>query len=79
MSMVIVGGGLAGAKAAEELRERGYDGEVTLLGAEPHLPYERPPLSKSVLLGEKEPDSTQRARRRLVRRPRRRRADVGRR
>jgi 3-phenylpropionate/trans-cinnamate dioxygenase ferredoxin reductase component len=59
MSMVIVGGGLAGAKAVEELRERGYDGEVTLLGAEPHLPYERPPLSKSVLLGEKEPDSTQ--------------------
>ena len=59
MSMVIVGGGLAGAKAAEELRERGYDGAVTLLGAEPHLPYERPPLSKSVLLGEKEPDSTQ--------------------
>ncbi len=59
MSMVIVGGGLAGAKAVEELRERGYDGAVTLLGAEPHLPYERPPLSKSVLLGEKEPDSTQ--------------------
>jgi 3-phenylpropionate/trans-cinnamate dioxygenase ferredoxin reductase subunit len=58
MSMVIVGGGLAGAKAVEELRERGYDGSVTLLGAEPHLPYERPPLSKSVLLGEKEPDST---------------------
>ena len=58
MSMVIVGGGLAGAKAVEELRERGYDGAVTLLGAEPHLPYERPPLSKSVLLGEKEPDST---------------------
>ncbi len=58
MSMVIVGGGLAAAKAAEELRERGYDGQVTLLGAEPHLPYERPPLSKSVLLGEKDPDST---------------------
>jgi 3-phenylpropionate/trans-cinnamate dioxygenase ferredoxin reductase subunit len=55
--MVIVGGGLAGAKAVEELRERGYDGEVVLLSAEPHLPYERPPLSKSVLLGEKEPDS----------------------
>ena len=58
MSMVIVGGGLAGAKAVEELREQGYDGSLTLLGAEPHLPYERPPLSKSVLLGEKEPDST---------------------
>jgi 3-phenylpropionate/trans-cinnamate dioxygenase ferredoxin reductase subunit len=58
MGIVIVGGGLAGAKAVEELRERGYDGAVTLLGTEPHLPYERPPLSKSVLLGEKEPDST---------------------
>ncbi len=58
MGIVIVGGGLAGAKAVEELRERGYDGEVTLLGAEPHLPYERPPLSKSVLLGEKEPAVT---------------------
>ncbi len=56
--MVVVGGGLAGATAVEELRDRGYDGEVTLLGAEPHLPYERPPLSKSVLLGEKEPDTT---------------------
>ena len=57
MGMVIVGAGLAGAAAAEELRERGYDGEVTLVGAEPHLPYERPPLSKDVLLGEKDLDS----------------------
>jgi NADPH-dependent 2,4-dienoyl-CoA reductase/sulfur reductase-like enzyme len=57
MGIVIVGGGLAAAKTAEELRERGYDGTVTLLGAEEHLPYERPPLSKSVLLGEKEPES----------------------
>ncbi len=57
MGMVIVGAGLAGAKAAEELRERGYDGEVTVLGAEPHLPYERPPLSKEALLGEKDLDS----------------------
>jgi NADPH-dependent 2,4-dienoyl-CoA reductase/sulfur reductase-like enzyme len=58
MSMVIVGAGLAGASAVEELREQGYDGEITLLGAEPHLPYDRPPLSKAVLLGEKEADST---------------------
>ena len=57
MGMVIVGAGLAGAKAAEELRERGYDGEVTVLGAEPHLPYERPPLSKEALLGDKDLDS----------------------
>jgi len=48
---VIVGGGLAGAKAAEALRDQGYDGALTLVGAERHLPYERPPLSKSFLAG----------------------------
>ena len=58
MAMVIVGGGLAGASAVEELREQGYDGDVVLIGAEPHLPYHRPPLSKEVLLGKEEPDST---------------------
>lgn len=46
---VIVGGGLAGAKGAEALRERGFTGEVVLLGSEEHLPYERPPLSKGYL------------------------------
>ncbi|MET1060345.1 MAG: FAD-dependent oxidoreductase [Nocardioides sp.] len=56
-NIVIVGGGLAGAKAVEGLRDRGYDGDITLLGAEPHLPYERPPLSKGLLLGSDEPDS----------------------
>ena len=49
MTMVIVGAGLAGASAVEELREQGYDGDITLLGAEPHLPYDRPPLSKALL------------------------------
>lgn len=49
--VVIVGGGLAGAKAAEALRDQGFDGRVTLLAAEPHLPYERPPLSKGYLAG----------------------------
>src|SRR5206468_1781181 len=49
---VIVGASLAGAKAAETLREEGFDGPVTLIGAEPHRPYERPPLSKGVLLGD---------------------------
>jgi 3-phenylpropionate/trans-cinnamate dioxygenase ferredoxin reductase component len=49
--MVIVGGGLAGAKTAEALRAEGYAGEVTLLAAENELPYERPPLSKGYLLG----------------------------
>jgi NADPH-dependent 2,4-dienoyl-CoA reductase/sulfur reductase-like enzyme len=51
MTMTIVGGGLAGATAAAELRERGYDGPVVLYAAEHHLPYERPPLSKGFLLG----------------------------
>ncbi|CAN7454160.1 NAD(P)/FAD-dependent oxidoreductase [Knoellia sp. LjRoot47] len=57
MSVVIVGAGLAGANVAETLRQRGYDGEVVIYGVEEHLPYERPPLSKAVLLGDKEADS----------------------
>ena len=57
MRIVIVGGGLAAATAATELREQGFDGEVSLFAAEDHLPYERPPLSKSVLMGHKEPDT----------------------
>ena len=51
---VIVGGGLAGAKAAETLRGEGFDGRVVLIGAEPDRPYERPPLSKDYLRGEAE-------------------------
>jgi 3-phenylpropionate/trans-cinnamate dioxygenase ferredoxin reductase component len=47
--VVLVGGGLAGAKAAEELRAQGYAGPVVLVGDEPGLPYERPPLSKGYL------------------------------
>ncbi|WNJ60844.1 NAD(P)/FAD-dependent oxidoreductase [Nocardia seriolae] len=50
---VIVGGGLAAAKLAEALRANDFDGTVTLVGAEDHLPYERPPLSKEHLLGKK--------------------------
>src|SRR5439155_27485 len=50
-AFVIVGAGLAGAKAAQTLREEGFDGEVVLLGEEPERPYERPPLSKGLLLG----------------------------
>src|ERR687895_1000763 len=49
---VIVGAGLAGAKAAETLREEGFDGRVVLVGAEDERPYERPPLSKDYLRGE---------------------------
>ena len=48
--MVIVGAGECGARAAFALREAGFDGPVTLIGAEPHLPYERPPLSKEGML-----------------------------
>lgn len=48
--MVIVGAGECGARAAYALREHGFGGPVTLIGAEPHLPYERPPLSKAVMV-----------------------------
>jgi 3-phenylpropionate/trans-cinnamate dioxygenase ferredoxin reductase component len=51
---LIVGASLAGAKAAEELRTRGFDGRVVLIGAEPERPYERPPLTKDYLRGESE-------------------------
>jgi len=50
-TFVIVGGGLAAAKAVEGLREGGFEGRLVLYGAEHHLPYERPPLSKGYLLG----------------------------
>src|SRR3954467_9726623 len=49
---VTVGAALAGAKAAEALREEGFQGRIVLIGAEPELPYERPPLSKGYLRGE---------------------------
>jgi 3-phenylpropionate/trans-cinnamate dioxygenase ferredoxin reductase subunit len=52
-SIVIVGAGLAGGHAALALRERGYEGRVTLVGAESHAPYSRPALSKQYLRGEK--------------------------
>jgi NADPH-dependent 2,4-dienoyl-CoA reductase/sulfur reductase-like enzyme len=54
---VIVGASLAGAKAAEALRDEGFDGAVVLVGAEDELPYERPPLSKGYLLGKDARDS----------------------
>ena len=49
-SFVIVGAGECGARAAFSLRDRGFDGTITLIGSEAHLPYERPPLSKAALL-----------------------------
>ncbi|HSI81100.1 MAG TPA: FAD-dependent oxidoreductase [Solirubrobacterales bacterium] len=51
-TFVVVGAGLAGAKAAEALREEGFDGRLTLIGDEAERPYERPPLSKDYLRGE---------------------------
>src|SRR5947208_751570 len=51
-TFVIVGASLAGAKAAETLREEGFDGRLVLIGDEPERPYERPPLSKDYLRGE---------------------------
>ena len=51
-TLAIVGAGFAGAKAAETLREEGFDGRIVLIGAEAERPYERPPLSKDYLRGE---------------------------
>ncbi|MGH9212281.1 MAG: NAD(P)/FAD-dependent oxidoreductase [Acidimicrobiales bacterium] len=58
-SIVVVGGSLAGLRAAEALRDQGFDGSITVVGDEPHAPYDRPPLSKEVLAGTWEPERTQ--------------------
>src|SRR4051812_2854562 len=55
-SVVVVGASLAGLRAAETLRSEGFDGKLSLVGAEPHLPYDRPPLSKEMLAGDWEHD-----------------------
>ena len=47
--IVVVGGSLAGVNALEEIRARGFEGDLVLVGSEPHLPYTRPPLSKEAL------------------------------
>ncbi|MBZ5605312.1 MAG: FAD-dependent oxidoreductase [Acidobacteriia bacterium] len=57
MSVVIVGAGQGGFQAAWSLRMEGYDGSITLIGDEPYLPYQRPPLSKGFLLGKQELES----------------------
>ena len=54
--IVVIGGSLAGLRCVEALRRLGYDGRLTWVGAETHLPYDRPPLSKDVLAGTREPD-----------------------
>ncbi|GAA2223818.1 FAD-dependent oxidoreductase [Streptomyces indiaensis] len=52
--VVVAGAGMAGVQTAVALREQGFTGDVILIGAEPHQPYDRPPLSKAVLLGKSE-------------------------
>src|SRR5262245_44204837 len=56
-TIAIVGASLAGAKAAAAAREAGFDGRVVLIGDEATAPYERPPLSKAILRGEKDPST----------------------
>ncbi|MGW4371067.1 NAD(P)/FAD-dependent oxidoreductase [Nocardia takedensis] len=56
--VVVVGASLAGLRAAHCLRAGGFRGELTIVGEEPHAPYDRPPLSKAVLLGMAAPDHT---------------------
>lgn len=56
MTVLIVGASLGGLRVAEALRKQGYTGGITVLGDEPELPYNRPPLSKEVLTGEAVPD-----------------------
>ncbi|GAA2872735.1 FAD-dependent oxidoreductase [Streptosporangium fragile] len=63
---VVVGASLAGLRAAETLRERGFTGSLTVIGDEPHEPYDRPPLSKQVLLGRVPADGTALPRRRAL-------------
>ena len=55
-TIVVVGGSLAGLRAADELRNRGFDGAIVVVGDEVHAPYDRPPLSKQVLAGRWDPD-----------------------
>ncbi|WP_328493288.1 FAD-dependent oxidoreductase [Streptomyces sp. NBC_00414] len=55
-NVVVVGASAAGLAAAETLRREGYDGRLTLVGDEPHAPYDRPPLSKQVLASAWDPD-----------------------
>jgi len=57
-SVVVVGASLAGLRAAEELRTQGHAGPITVVGDEPHRPYDRPPLSKQVLAGKQPPEAT---------------------
>ena len=69
-TFVVVGGGLAAGKAVGTLRDEGFAGRIVLFGNEPHLPYERPPLSKGYLMGTEQVPYVHHPG--VVRRPRRR-------
>src|ERR1700678_409236 len=56
--VVIVGAGQAGFQVAASLRAEGYEGPITLIGDEPNLPYQRPPLSKGFMVGKQDIEST---------------------
>ncbi|MEU9310712.1 FAD-dependent oxidoreductase [Streptomyces sp. NPDC048256] len=56
--VLVVGASASGLTTVETLRRKGYEGRITVLGDEPHAPYDRPPLSKQVLLGAWEPERT---------------------
>ena len=56
--VVVAGAGQGGFQVAASLRAEGYDGAITLIGDEPWLPYQRPPLSKGFMLGKQEADAT---------------------
>ncbi len=56
-TIVVVGGSLAGLRGAEALRRLGFEGRLVFVGEEPHEPYDRPPLSKEVLRGDREPEA----------------------
>ena len=58
-NIIVVGGSLAGIRSAEALRRRGYEGRLALVGAEVERPYDRPPLSKELLRGDREPEKIQ--------------------
>lgn len=57
--VLVIGAGLGGLRTIEALRQEGFAGHITLVGAEPHLPYDRPPLSKQFLAGDWTEDQTQ--------------------
>ena len=57
-TVVVVGASLAGLRAVEALRRRGFGGRIVAVGDEPHAPYDRPPLSKEILTGSWEPERT---------------------